>query len=416
MYHYLMSFPYRIFAHFVSSQYAQVIFLRLINVAIVLVALFIFQKVLLFSGKTSKAVVNGLFLFFILTPMVPLLAAQINYDSLLLLATGLALLFTLQFERSLSTKEKIDVPLFSKLFVTCLLGSLVKYTFLPIFLAIIMYVGFRLYKESNSSIKQCVRRFVQSYRTLTLPIKLVVTLTLVISFGLCFERYGLNVIHYETPEPQCNQVLSVQECSAYAPWYRNYTLTMNNHAPQGSRIAKLNAFRSIWTHTMLNTLFYVTGPFDSTAAPMYLPVLAEDLAFIGGLVLLIRFCDKLYRLDTSTRFFILVCTVYTGILFAQNLQDFLHIGTPVGIQGRYLLPVLPLLYVLIATMASMALRNFRRTKLVIFIVLFACLLEGGGAMAFVIRSNKDWYWQNPITINSNQDAQKILNHVVIQKL
>ena len=100
LYHYLMSFPYRLTTLFTSSQTLQIIALRFIDVdgddVLVTWSLVLFHRVLL-KAKASVGLANVTLLFFILVPVVPLLAAQINYDDLLLPLTALALLMTLEF-------------------------------------------------------------------------------------------------------------------------------------------------------------------------------------------------------------------------------------------------------------------------------------------------------------------------------
>src|ERR1700685_4444033 len=46
LYHYLMSFPYRIFAYFVHTQTAQIIFLRLIDIGFFAIGLVLFRSIL----------------------------------------------------------------------------------------------------------------------------------------------------------------------------------------------------------------------------------------------------------------------------------------------------------------------------------------------------------------------------------
>src|ERR1035438_773805 len=84
LYHYLLSFPYRLIAHFTSSIETQVILLRFINIGLAITSLLIMKKILSRLGL-PYILVNILLLVFALTPLVTALSAQINYDNLLIL-------------------------------------------------------------------------------------------------------------------------------------------------------------------------------------------------------------------------------------------------------------------------------------------------------------------------------------------
>src|SRR5688572_18300901 len=84
LYHYLMSFPYRFLNVFTDNQTAIIIVLRLINVALFVWGLVLFRKVML-RAKASPALAHTALAIFMLIPIVPQLAAHINYDNLLMI-------------------------------------------------------------------------------------------------------------------------------------------------------------------------------------------------------------------------------------------------------------------------------------------------------------------------------------------
>jgi len=87
LFHYLMSFPYRVINVLPASEQTIIILLRFINIGFVLWALFIYRKILDELG-VSKAISHVTIAFFTLIPIMPLLAGQINYDNLLLVIIG----------------------------------------------------------------------------------------------------------------------------------------------------------------------------------------------------------------------------------------------------------------------------------------------------------------------------------------
>ncbi len=101
MYHYLMSFPYRLFDMFTDSQMVLVIALRLINIAFVVWAIILFRR-LLITWNISRAKIHLVIAIFVVTPIVPLLAAHNNYDNLLLVVCAY---FLLQFTKIYKSKK-----------------------------------------------------------------------------------------------------------------------------------------------------------------------------------------------------------------------------------------------------------------------------------------------------------------------
>src|SRR5665811_2105922 len=90
LYQYLMSFPYRLISLFTRDQTIQVLSLRAINIGLFAWGLTLYRRLLLRTGA-SKAIVHACLLIFVLIPIAPFLAAQINYDNLFLPMVALAL-------------------------------------------------------------------------------------------------------------------------------------------------------------------------------------------------------------------------------------------------------------------------------------------------------------------------------------
>src|SRR5690606_16905472 len=83
-YHYLMSFPYRLIGLFTDDIIAKIVVLRFINIALVALSLVYWRRVIRRLGL-GRAGSNVVIFFFTIVPLVPYLAAHINYDNLVLL-------------------------------------------------------------------------------------------------------------------------------------------------------------------------------------------------------------------------------------------------------------------------------------------------------------------------------------------
>ncbi|NDC31927.1 MAG: hypothetical protein EBZ58_13580, partial [Bacteroidetes bacterium] len=140
LYHYILGIVYLPIKAIFQSFSAQIIIFRFINIGLFAFGLYVFRKLLL-ASKASSVIVNLSLFLFVLIPAVPLLGAQINYDNLIIPITAYALLLGLQFVQSLK-KKSFDFMKLLKLVLVCLFGSLVKYAFLPIFLAIVVFILF----------------------------------------------------------------------------------------------------------------------------------------------------------------------------------------------------------------------------------------------------------------------------------
>lgn len=418
MYHYLMSFPYRLIDVFTHNQTYQVLILRFTSIAIFFAGLVIYRKVLL-GTKASKALVHTVLALLILTPMSPFLAAQINYDNWIFLLTAITLLLAMRFGDELKQKGKLNIKLLVVLTAAGMFASLVKYAYLPIFAAIVIWVGVVIYRHLGKQGKVALlSQAKNSWQALSIAMKVFLVGLLLLFFGLFFERYGVNTVRYHTPIPECDQVLSIDRCSAYGPWLRNYQTHQDKiHgllAPTSTSPIRYTFIT--WLGTMMYQLFFVlngaASHFD-IKDPLIVPrVMSIVLGVIGaGLVL---YWQKRLRQRFKLNFLLFASLVYVAVLWAQEYSDFLHIGFAFAIQGRYLLPVLPILYLVVALAFSKALNPAPYLKaLLAWLVIGVLLLEGGGAMTFILRSDPSWWWPNSVVVRANQIVQNIFRKFVI---
>ena len=113
--------------------------LRFINIGLFAAALPLYRRLLLKTGA-SRALVNLCLAIFVLIPVVPLLAAQINYDNLLLPMTAISLLLAVSLGQELRRTRRLNLKTLLWLAIIVTLTCLVKYAFLPILLVIGAYL------------------------------------------------------------------------------------------------------------------------------------------------------------------------------------------------------------------------------------------------------------------------------------
>ncbi len=414
LYHYLMSFPFRLVQLVIAPQAAQVISLRLINIGLFASGLYLFRRVLM-TSKASPALVHSCLAVFVLIPIVPLLAAQINYDNLLFPAVALVLLVTVAWYQQLRRDNSFNIKLFGGLVVGCLLTSLIKYAFLPIAFGIGLFVVIAVISHYKSFVvfRQSLRN---SIRALSTAQSILLVILMLVSLGLWTERYGVNLLRYHNPVPDCSKVLTVSQCSVYAPWIRDYDLAQNNLDHDSPSSKSVLVFGKEWLFGMwLRSFFAVDGPSSNfqTRGPLILPGMIAVFSLSIGLIALLVSHRRVFATYQASvlGLFMVVITCYIGSLLLDEFHAFLKTGQPVAINGRYLLPVILPILLLVGLGLTQALRRWQLLKLILLLTTLICLTWGGGALTFILRSNDHWYWDNSTVRRVNHAIKQTLGPI-----
>lgn len=409
LFHYLMSLPYHLIAGVSQSQAVQVLFLRAINIALFAWGLVLYRQLLL-KTKAPAGLVHLVMLAFVLIPIVPLLGAHINYDNLIMPLTALALILTIKVVNSLD--KKLDVLATLRLLAVCLFASLVKYAFLPVFAGIIGFLLWRVWRRHDyRSPAGLIKAWRSGWRKVSRPARVGLMAAIVVLSGLSYERYGINMLQYRTPVPDCGQVLAYDNCKHYGPWIRDYNLERT----KGDASRSVRLFHSEWQRGMwLRSFFSLAGPTVGyqTKSPFWIPAQGTIwLALLSGAALLLTGRQLLRRYHRQVLYlFAAVTLVHVAVLWLQQYQLFLQAGKAVAINGRYLLPILPLI-ILIAALAVHQLVRRRAARLAIAVLVIVCLSWGGGALTFILRSNDSWYWDHPAVRSANHAVKKVVGPV-----
>jgi hypothetical protein len=409
LFHYLMSFPYRLIALLTDSQAAQVIFLRLINIAIITAGVLLFRKVFVRAGA-SPLVTNVATLLFALVPTVPLLAGQINYDNVLVLALA-GLCYLILHITDDTRVGKVNLKTFSLLVVLLLLANSVKYVFLPLALAAAVYVAGLLVWRFRGRWQALYRQVTKSYKRLGRVAKWWLLALLVVSTGLFVQRYGVNAVKYGTPLPSCDKVIGIEACMEYGPWGRNYRYAAEKQDFSPNPIT----YTWVWLQGLHYRLFFVVSgpPLHTNYPPALLPSAAAIALLLFGLSALAFYWRQVFRGHPFLLFLLGMAVVYIGALWAlQNYPQYLYTGQPVAINGRYLIPLLLPLAILFARALGVALKSWPAAKVWVATLVILLFLQGGGVFSFILRSDETWYWPNNAVIEVNESARQVLSKVL----
>jgi hypothetical protein len=411
LYHYLMSFPYRIIALLTHDQTIQIIFLRLLNVAMLAGGLVVFRKLLL-RLKFSASVTNLSLLMLVLIPVVPFLAGQINYDNLLFLLTPALGVAAVSCVQTLTQKGFIPAKSLIYLLALGMLGSLVKYPFAPIFFAAVLYVAIAMWRHKNY--KEITKKTWRSLTTAKPVLQISLTLLLLVSTSLFLERYGGNVVQYKSLSPDCAQVESIQHCQEYGPWARNYKIQIGNgdeFLDQSN--AGFVSFVAQWFVGLMHRLYFAISYNYVNYYELPLPITVAYGFGVIGLIFSAIYWKKLFRQHPHLLMALLVTGIYIASLFYVNYSDFLKYNSFLAVNGRYLIPVLPFIFATFAAAFGVALTKIKSkkhavsTKFWLTAIVLVFTLQGGGALTFAVRSDPDWYWPNPFARSLGQGLKDI---------
>lgn len=405
LYHYLMSFPYRLLDAFGASETTVVIILRLMNVAMFGAALWLYRKLLL-RVNVSSTITNLVLALFVLVPVVPLLAGQINYDNVLLLLVPGAMLLALSVRDGLRSRKIIRMHSLLWLLLILLFGTLIKYAFLPIAAGIFIWVAYEIIRVVRHD-KSWWQRLWVALQKLSLRMKLLFGALFIVALVLFGQRYGTNLINYHDPVPDCGAVLTVEQCMPYGPWGRDY----NYHQTADQRELKNPVEYTVvdWAPGMWRRLYFtIAGPtvgYD-TQKPLPIVSIMGIVLVVGGILLLLRYGRELFREHPVLWLFVIPSIFYIAAVWLQVYKLYEYAAWPVAINGRYLIPLLPLLGAIVALAYARFFKQISSVKYagIAAVIVLLLSLQGGGVTTYIVRSQDKWFMQDSWV----QDANGVL--------
>jgi hypothetical protein len=415
LYHYLLSFPLRLINLFTHRQTTQVILFRFINIGFFAAGLVLFRKILL-RVMVSNSLANVCLAIFVLIPIVPQLAAHINYDNLVFLLLAWVTLITFGIIDEIR-KRQLKISSFLTLFSVCIFTSLVKDTFLPIFLGIILFLAYLIYKNYRHKLYLFFTSLWVSWQKLGWLRQVIFGIIFIVALGMFAQRDISNLVSYHALEPNCSAVLNVNDCSYFGVWAYSY----NSHQAvltSKNKITYLNPiyYFGVWLYWMWYRLFFaVNGPAShfTNYPPLPLPCIAAVLIGIAGVILVIKYRQKIFR-NTYLSFLLVICTFYIISLLGDGYAQYRYTNELVTMNGRYLIPVLLFFGAIIASAFSLALRKLKIRKTIIALVVLLLFLQGGGFLTFISRSDSTWDWSNPLVVKVNNAARKITKPIIVK--
>ena len=386
------------------------LYLRLWNVALSLLTLVVAYRLATLLTENRRVRILSLILA-TNTLMLTFLSASVSYDNLVNLLAVASFYCLVSFLRS--GRARAGLGLLLALF----LGSLTKHTFLP--LAVIL--GITLLLARRRALLEDGRRILHSLVARE-PVVVALSLLSVIALVANLWLYGGNLLRFGRVDPPCDAVLELEQCMENRIFARNWVVNQyrddsftyqeavretsrirhagdrdhavrllnNERAYKLSRPEALNVFdyiQAVWRQAMLPTIFGIQAHRSMLRTPNDL--LAYKLIFLAAFILWVRSVS--WR-ESERLWIVLAAAVIAYFVFLVgyvNYRGYLASHAPfLGVQGRYLFPVVWAAYLVIA---RSLLNSFRRWIQIGLLIVVGTVFVAGDLPYFRRHADPSWF-------------------------
>lgn len=403
LYHYLLSFPFRLISLLTDSQATQIIFLRYFNILLAAIGFWVYAKIFTTIG-IRQIFINLSLLFFSLIPIVTFIAATISYDNLLFPLTAWFMLIGV---RLLMSKEPEATDVLQ--FITIgMLATLVKFTFLPIFAFGMLFIGVvfvRLYRKKIYSMLH------KSSESLSVVAKIILVSLLVITsmfFGL---RYMVPIAYYGTPIPVCSEILNNERCLTSNVYkYENDAIKSRLDRPvESPQQYGLTWFKSIIMQLDTSASTTPSGIEVGKAMPIFASLMAFGV-YIGILLLIYEWKSIEKNIGWLFLATMSLTLIFSVLIF--NALSYYKAHLDINTQARYLLTIIPIIMAFSLMALNHAIGSKRRVKIVALITVLILSTQGGGVIKPILNANDGWYWHNKTLKDTNSTIKDVLSPLV----
>jgi hypothetical protein len=151
---------------------------------------------------------------------------------------------------------------------------------------------------------------------------------------------------------------------------------------------------------------YVTMP------PLHAIAYATATLGIFGGIIFLWYARRILISDSYRQYIFAILAIYTLTLFVYIYRAYAKTGVPVAINGRYLVPILPIIFLYAGLGFSRLIRKHQSVKAAAAVLAVCIFLQGGGALTFTIQSDQTWNWQSGPVVHANNAARKVLHPLI----
>lgn len=338
MYHYALGSIVKVSKHFIHDETRTMYLLRLINILLVVIGLLMLRK-LFRELNVDRVYQNITFALMTLTTMFIGISAAVNYDNAVFL---LASLFLLELFRFIKRYSAVD---FMWLIVIGALGLLVKFAFSVILVAGVLVILARFITD-----KKMLTALTHSFRKVFAKQRLTsacLVVLVVLSLGLVGERYGENIVKYHAISPACTRLHTEQECKKNLIYTRDASqkIAFDKFIKNGGKVIYSPlGFTGEWLTQMYNSVFFYLGQLFVISSGQRLQNTAAVFMVIALSIIVVYYRRHSVLTSPEDRNLAFITGFYILVLFLLNLNSYLHTASFYGFQGRYLLPIMPFVF------------------------------------------------------------------------
>lgn len=395
LYYYLLGLIMKIPLALQASDFVNVMIIRLVGLVIGLLALLVFRKIVR-EITTNKLIGNLTVLGLAVTGSFAWLSPAENYDILALLFFFLFMLASLR----LFTRQ--DPTQSYWMFVWFCLGSITKYTYIP-FMGLFGLVAVGLYVRKSGGVRRAwlaaKEKLASRVRSLSKLAGAGLVILLIIAGGLFAERIGVNLVEYRSFSPDCEVVHSHEGCMNFGVYERNYNRQQLVQSKETTYTFDPGYFTQLWLFKYYTSMYaYVGHIWIENFSLIMFSGLAIVVASLLTMIVYLKY-RKVKIFDSITaRYtgFVVVVLIVAQYLF--NANGFIAAGgVAYATQGRYLLPAIGFVYLLLLIVAVKFYRNVPKTKkrsaaMVLVVLAVIALLTNSALPVFLLHATSpEWF-------------------------
>jgi hypothetical protein len=353
LYYYVMSIFVSGFHLFSTDYDATVVFIRLLTLLIGAAGLVVVWKLLgqLGFGPRTAGFATAAFS---LTGRWVWQGAGVSYDVPSTVLFFLFLLFAVYALKGRGAHHVLLAATFG------LLSGITKYTYVPFVGVGLILLLVLFLRDSRSATGSAFGSLVSTVRARSKAFWFSVAAA-VVAGGLFVERIGWNVIRYRAVEPSCPSVHDEIACQNFGIYVRNATARQDylDALSAGQPPAQYSPFEYTgeWLNRYYSSLFFYIGRTSERQINQVTLLLCAAIVLVLVVMLVVNRTPLLF--NRTITFVASICAVYVLATYAVNVNTYLRYEQYYAHQGRYLLPVLPLLYALIV---RLIVSNWRRIR------------------------------------------------------
>jgi hypothetical protein len=403
MFYYFMSLPLRLIRLFTSDQIIQVVGLRVVMISFFAAGLVMYRKSLRLAGFSSL-IINAALLAVVLLPNVAPIPGVVNYDNVIFFLFPTGLYFGLKAIKS----PRVNASWIMSLLACFLAALLIKFsTALVLFMPIFIYLIYDLWSKHHA---RAVVLFVDSFKRISKVAKTSLIVVILSGIGLLLFHPVANYVNFRKTNPSCSQVLTQDRCLSN-PIEKRRVDFLQTRSASGKPYSPYEYATIFWIPSMINT--NLRTEYNQPPFPI-VQMLYFTCAFFGVILILINWNSFMRKRQTQMLAVGLI--VLMAAIFYSNYRAYVGLGQAVAMNGRYLLPYMPIFGSLaLASLATLLSRRAKKAMLLVALPITLLLLTQGGGMTTPILIH-DSYWKNDsFSKNTNLKVKSLIQPYIKEK-